>query len=429
MIFVRSKLPLASLILISGIALMGFGCRAPQKVQTTTTTSLVVWGLWQDSDSMGPILRAFKDQTGIAVEYKKVASVATYEKDLLEALAEGRGPDIFVINNAWVEAKRGRLIPAPVEIINERQLRSEFVDVVASDLVRDGLVYALPTSVDTIALYHNNNLFNGAGISASPKTWQEFQQDVIKLTQVSRLGVIGQSGAALGTAININRAPDIFQMLMMQSGLKIIDTTSGGRRVDIANAVGERALSFYTDFSNKSKQVYTWDVSQDYSIDAFAEGKTAMLFNYSYQIPTIKAKNPRLQFSVAPVPQIGGNATQITFASYWPFAVSASSRSPQAAWQFVRFLASKNVAESLNKAQGVPPARRDAVPDYISDPVMGVFAEQSLQAQSWPRVDIVATDAIFTSMIDSVATGGTTISDALKQAQDQLQRITTGNGG
>ncbi len=425
----RSKLPYALLIVVSGISLMGFGCRAPQKVQTTTNTTLVVWGLWQDSDVMGPIVRAFKESTGIAVEYKKIASVATYEAELLNALAEGRGPDIFVINNTWVEAKRGRLIPAPVEIINERQLQDEFVDVVANDVTRDGLVYALPTSVDTMALYYNNNLFNSAGISASPKTWQEFQQDVIKLTQVSRLGVIGQSGAAIGTAVNINRAPDILQMLMMQSGLKILDTSRGERRIDIANDVGQRALSFYTDFSNKSKQVYTWDVGQDYSIDAFAEGKTAMLFNYSYQIPTLKAKNPRLQFSVGSVPQIGGNTTQVTFASYWPFAVSASSRSPQAAWQFVRFLASKPVAETMNRAQGVPPARRDAVPDYVADPIMGVFAEQSLKAQSWPRVDIVATDGIFTTMIDSVATGGTAISDALKQAQDQLQRIATGNGG
>lgn len=424
---VKSQVPLALLILVSGVALMGFGCRAPQRVQTTTNTTIVVWGLWQDSDIMGPIIRAFKDQTGVMVEYKKVASIATYEKDLLEALAEGRGPDIFVINNTWVEAKRGRLIPASIEIINERQVREEFVDVVASDLVRNNLVYALPTSVDTLALYYNNNLFNSAGIAAPPKTWQEFQQDVIKLTQVSRLGVIGQSGAALGTAVNINRAPDILQMLMMQSGLKIIDTSRGERRIDIASDIGERALAFYTDFSNKSKQVYTWDISQDYSIDAFAEGKTAMLFNYSYQIPVVKAKNPRLQFSIARVPQIGGNTTPVTFASYWPFAVSASSRSPQAAWQFVRFLSSKPVAETINKAQGVPPARRDAIPDYQTNPIMGVFAEQALTAQSWPRVDIVATDGIFTTMIDSVATGGAAISDALRSAQDQLQRITNSN--
>ncbi len=422
-----SKWPLLLLIIVSGFALMGFGCRQPAPVKQTTTTTIVVWGLWQDSDIMGPVLRAFEDQTGITVEYKKIASVATYEKELIQALAEGRGPDVFVINNTWIESKRGILSPAPATTISPRDVQTNFVDVVAKDLVRDGFVYALPTSVDTLALFINSDLFNNAGIAQPPLTWEEFQKDVTKLTKVSRLGVIEQSAAAIGTARNINRAPDMLQLLMMQSGLPIIDVSEGSRRVDIANDIGTRALTFYTDFANKSKQVYTWDIAQDYSIDAFSEGKTAMLINYAYQIPTIRAKNQRLQFSVAPIPQIGGNATQLAFASYWPFAVSASSRSPQAAWQFVQFLSSKSVSEAINKAQGVPPARRDAIPDYATDPIMGVFAEQSLKAVSWPRVDIVATDDIFNTMIDSVATGGVAVSEVLRQAQDQLQRITDAN--
>ncbi len=425
--YLSSKLPLILLILVSASALFGFGCRKPQPVQQTTATSLVVWGLWQDSDVMGPVLRAFKEQTGVDVQYKKVASVGSYEKELVEALAAGRGPDIFVISNTWVEAKRDLMSPAPAEIITQRDVQGEFVEVVDKDLTREGLVYALPTSVDTLALFYNRDLFNSAGIAEPPRTWTEFQDVVVKLTKVSNLGVIGQSGAALGTGSNINRAPDIIQLLMMQSGLPIIDASTGERRVDIANEKGARALSFYTDFANKSKQVFTWDITQDYSIDAFSQGKTAMLFNYSYQIPTIKAKNQRLSFALAPVPQIEGNSQHITFANYWPFAVSASSRYPQASWQFVRFLTSKSVADLVNTAQGVPPARRDAIPQYSNDPVMGVFAEQGLQAESWPRVDIVETDVIFNAMIDKVATSGVAIQEALKQAQDQLQRIVDNN--
>ncbi len=424
---IQSKLPLVLLIIVSGFALAGFGCRQPQPVRETTTTSLVVWGLWQDSDVLSPVLRAFKDQTGIDVQYKKVASVASYEKELIAALAAGRGPDVFVINNTWVEAKHDLMSPAPADVINERDLLNDFADVVDKDLVRGGFVYALPTSVDTLGLYYNRDLFNSAGIAGPPRTWKEFQEVVIRLTKVSNLGVIGQSAVALGTASNINRAPDILQLLMMQSGLPIVNTAQGESRVDIANETGSRALSFYTDFSNKSKQVFTWDISQDYSIDAFSQGKTAMLFNYAYQIPTIKAKNQRLSFAVAPVPQIEGNSKQITFASYWPFAVSASSKSPKASWQFVKFLTSKSVADTINKAQGVPPARRDAIPEYVNDPVMGVFAEQALKAVTWPRVDIVETDAIFNAMIDKVATGGVAIQEVLKQSQDQLQRIVNNN--
>lgn len=425
-----SRIPLFLLVVVSALALAGFGCRAPAPVKTTTTTSLVVWGLWEDSSTMDPILRAFKDQTGIAVEYKKIADIGTYEKTLLEALASGRGPDVFVINNAWVDVHKDILSPAPLAVINPAQLQGEFVDVVTKDVVRGGYIYALPTSVDTLALFVNTNIFNANGIAQMPTTWTEFQNDVSKITKVSRLGVIDQSGAAIGTGSNVNRAPDILQLLMMQSGLPILDTSHGDKRIDIANAQGERALTFYTDFANKSKQVYTWDSTQDYSIDAFSEGKTAMMLNYSYQIPTVRAKNPRLQFAVAPAPQVGTdpNIVQATFASYWPYAVSANSKAPGAAWQFVRFLTSQQNADTVNKSEAIPPARRDSIVQYNSDPIMGVFAQQSLKAVSWPRFDISATDAIFTSMIDSVATGGASVSDVLKTAQDQLQRIIAGNG-
>jgi len=423
----KLPIPMLLLVIVSGLALAGFGCRKPAPIKTTTTTSLVIWGLWEGSDTMDPILRAFKDQTGITVEYKKIASISTYEKALLEALASGRGPDVFVINNSWVDAHKDILSPAPAVVIDPVQLQNEFVSVVTKDVVRDGLIYALPTSVDTLALYVNTNIFNANGIAQMPQLWADFQNDVIKITKVSRQGVIDQSGAAIGIASNVNRASDILQLLMMQSGLPILDTSRGDKRVDIANSIGERALTFYTDFANKSKQVYTWDSSQDYSIDAFAEGKTAMMFNYSYQIPIVRAKNPRLQFAIAPMPQIDATSAQATFASYWPYAVSASSKAPGAAWQFVRFLTSQKNADAVNKSEGIPPARRDSIAQYNADPIMGVFAQQSLKAVSWARVDIAATDAIFINMIDSVATGGASVSDVLKQAQDQIQRIVKGN--
>lgn len=412
------------LLAVSALALVGLGCRnrAGNGASDLGGQPLVVWGLWQESAWMEPVVKAFEDQTGVKVEYKKIASVATYEKMLLEALAEGRGPDVFVIHHTWVEGKRGIMSPAPADVITERQVRDEFVPVVADDLVRDGYVYALPTSVDTLALYYNQDLLASAGIASPPTTWTEFQRDVEKITQVTRLGIIDQSAAAMGTAANVNRAPDILQLLMLQSGISIVDNQ--GRSDVAADTIGQRALTFYTDFSNKSKQVYTWDLSRDYSIDAFAEGDTAMMLNYSYHIPTIKAKNPRLRFNIAPAPQIADSGTNSkSFASYWPFAVSNSSRSPQVAWQFVRFMTSAQMSTVINQQQMSPPARRDTVAAAQSDPQLGVYADQALTAVSWPRVDIVATDAIFNTMIDDVATGTTNIPDAIRKLKDQIEGI------
>lgn len=416
----RTVFSLTVTILASVVVLTGFGCRRPSTPGDEVASTVVVWGLWQESAQLEPIFAAFEQQYGVKVDYKKLASVATYEKELLEALAQGRGPDVFVIHHSWVESKRGLMSPAPPDVVDERAVREEFVDVVAQDLIRDGFVYALPTSVDTLALYYNKDLLAGAGVARPPATWQEFQRATERVTQVTRTGLIRQSAAALGTASNVNRAADILQLLMLQSGLKILDAASG--RSDIASQPGEQAMIFFTDFSNTSKKVYTWNLQQDYSIDSFSEGGTAMMVNYSYHIPTIRAKNPRLSFAVAPLPQIA-DSTPRNFAAYWPFGVSNTSRAPVTAWNLVRFMTSKAASETINQAQGVPPARRDSVETFARHPELGVFAEQTLTATTWPRVDIVTTDAVFNRLIDDIVTGKTAVTDALGSAKAQLEEL------
>ncbi len=412
----------ASLIILSLFALTGLGC----KQQTGNITDinmdvqLTMWGLWENSGDLSSIITAYKEQTGVEIKYKKIASVAEYRKKLLEEFAIGRGPDIFVIHHTWVDKDKALMAPAPADVIDERALREEFVEVVVSDVLRKEGVYALPVSVDTLALFYNKDIFNSAGIVNPPRTWTDFQHVVEQLTQLTSFGTIKQSAAALGTAANINRATDILQLLMLQSGTPIIDPNS--KSASLSSQIAENSLIFYTDFANKSKKVYTWDLQQNYSIDSFTESKTAMMINYSYHIPTIRAKNPRLRTAVAPVPQIS-DSKKINFASYWPYTVSKKSSQQKIAWQFLRYLTNTENSISLNDTLKTPPARRDGVTRIARDPIMGVFAEQVLTAVSWPRVDIVATDAIFSNMIDSVVKGESTTTESLRRARDQLNQL------
>lgn len=419
----RYKISISLLAIVSLGTLTGVGCR-PQENSgqiLDTDITIVMWGLWEESDALTPIITAYQEETGINIEYRKIASVAEYEKKLLEALAEGRGPDIFVIHHTWVETKRGLMSPAPSNVIDERALKEEYVDVVAEDVVREEQVYALPVSVDSLALYYNKDLLSSAGIASPPKTWDEFLRIVERITRVNRLGVIEQSAAAIGTATNVSRAADILQLLFLQSGLTIVNDDN---KVKLLTDEGISALTFYTDFANKSKKAYTWDLQQDYSLDAFAEGETVMMLNYSYHIPTIKAKNPRLRFDIAPAPQIADSKT-INFAAYWPYAVSNQSTAPTVAWQFLRHMTNTNNSIAIISSQTIPPARRDGVDSLSRDPTLGVFSEQALTATSWRRSDIVGIDAIVNTMIDSVITGAATINNSLRRGQEQINLIQT----
>jgi ABC-type glycerol-3-phosphate transport system substrate-binding protein len=420
--FLRSfSLPFVLFCCLSIAGLTGLGCRqAPPLSRGGSDTRLEVWGLWQSSSTMNSVIEAFAQETGIQVDYQKLASVADYERMLLEAFALNREPDAFVIHHTWVENKRHFMTPAPPDVISMRQLLDEFVDVVAFDVVRDNGIYALPFSVDTLALYYNRDMLSAAGAVRPPRTWEEVQRLTESLTRIGRTGDIEQSAIAFGTGANINRAGDIVQVLMMQSGMPLSDPNSG--RASLFDEGGTRSLTFYTDFANKTKTVYTWNLQQDYSLDAFAASKTAMMVNYSYHAATIRAKSPRLAFATAPLPQIPDSKI-VNFASYWPFAVSINSDHQNEAWQFVRFMTRPDMAERINQAEALPPAHRESIDKLRGDPFLGVFAEQALTAASWRRPDIAATDAIFHDMIDSVVLGTAAVSEALTTAEGKLNQL------
>src|SRR5205814_6531378 len=133
-----------------------------------------------------------------------------YETALLNALAEDRGPDIMSIHNDWTRGYQNKLVPLPdtytipfttiegsikkekittlktIQGLTVRQLKNQFVDVVADDVIMaeagatagqtgKDRIYALPLSADNMVLFYNKNLLNAAGIAESPKFWTDFQ--------------------------------------------------------------------------------------------------------------------------------------------------------------------------------------------------------------------------------------------------------------
>lgn len=417
-------LALAKITAVCGaLALVGAACgRAPSGKKPV----LVVWGVFDSAESMRPLIQAFENQQGGArIQYKKISPVDSYEQQLISALAENRGPDVFLVHASWLPRREGTLLPAPVELLPEKAVRDEFVDVVAKDFVRDGRVLGLPVFMDTLALFYNKDLFNAAGVARAPRTWQEVHEVVKKLTRVNdteEAGKIERHGIAMGAGTNVNRAPDILSILMLQNGARMLDEDGLPAFGKDPNAL--QALTFYTDFANPAKEVYSWNLRSDYSLDAFAEGEAAMMINYSYHVPTISAKNPRLNFAVAPLPQVEtGNRDNPpkTYASYWAYGVSKNTTAPVEAWNFVRFFTSFDSSRQYLEQSGYPPARRDLVAQLQNDARIGVFAKQALIAETWQQPDNRAVDRVFTEALDAVVSGQDSVEGALRRAAEQVE--------
>jgi len=400
--------------------------------QQAEPVELVVWRVFDEKRDLESIFRAYSELNPNVRFVFEGKDIATYEDDLLEALAAGSGPDIFSIHNDWLPRYRNKLQPAPPGLFSLREYSESFIDVASQDLIDEtGAIYAVPFSVDTLSLFYNRDLLGSAGIPEPPRTWEELISAVKKLNQQDRFGNFLVNGVAMGTDANVNRATDILSLLMLQNGTQIYDAQrrNSNLRRDIAAPGGERynpgaqALEFYTQFSNPAKEVYSWNATNNHSIDAFVAGQAAMMFSYSYTIENVRGKAPFLNFGVAPMPQIDLTKPRINFSNYFAEGVSKASPNADQAWDFLQFATSKEQLENYYAAKRVPASRKDIIASQIADPEIGIFAEGSLTAKTFYKPDSNKVETIFSEMINDVVLRGVTPEQAVSTAEKLLNGL------
>lgn len=404
----------------------------PKTTGPTGPVNLTIWDPFINSEDIDPLINAYTQaHPNVRIVFTK-KNIDTYESDLLNALASGNGPDIFAINNAWLPKYLDKVAPAPATAFSFVDYKNTFVDPAVNDFTKDQKIYGVPMSVDSLALYYNKDLLGTAGIATPPKTWADLSLDVQKIKRQDQTGYFTRSGAALGTNSNVNRAVDIVYLMMLQTGA--VPYSSDGTQPTFADSVqkggnnfnpGLQALTFYTSFASPTSPNYNWNQRSDYSIDAFANGRAAFLYSYSYTRDTILQKSPNLNFDVTTVPQFNLDDPTVNFANYFGFVVSKQSKSSAVDWDVLKELTSKADLDKYYATVKVPSSRKDLVALQIQDPDIGVFANANLTAKSFYRPDQNAMDSIFGKSIDNIILNHYSPQDALQQAEQQAATLTT----
>lgn len=371
---VKKILPLILIILVFlGLALVVFRFVLPRLSKPGEVT-LAYWGLWEPDIIIKEVLVDWqKEHPDIKVTYTQ-QSPKEYRERLQSALARGEGPDIFRFHNTWLPMLKNELEPVPASVMDAATYEQSFYPVVASSL-RSGANYlGIPLEIDTLALFYNQDIFTAAGASP-PRTWDELRRLASALTLRDQEGRIQRAGVALGTTGNIWHWSDILGLMMLQNGADLTSPTG---------SLAEDALTFYTIF-NKTDRV--WDETLPVSVMAFATGKTAMYFGYSWDVFEIKNINPDLDFKIVPVPQLPG--TDIAWASFWAEGVAEKSKNKEAAWEFLQFLSSPQVMQKLYQAEskirlfGEPYSRVEMANLLQTDTMVAHFVNQASKAQTW----------------------------------------------
>ena len=409
---------------------------------------------WRTSDTpadLTAIIGAYQASHPNVSVNVKVLRPEEFELALLNGWAQDAGPDIVSLPVSNWRSRINNLLPAPatvqVPFVTYEGIRNEqlvhkntvrmptvndigniFVETVKVDSIVNGKIYGLPLAIDTIVMYYNRDLLNRGNIPQPATDWTTFKDHVSSLALVDRSGRFIQYGTALGETNNLPLAFELLSILMMQNGTLMINDTNSRAMFDqpITGSgqdylPGEDALRFFSDFSNPTKEVYTWSEDEPKPLDAFIDGRLVYYFGYLSDLKIIRNQAPRLNFSISTFPQIADTTQQVYYADYNIEAVAAKTKFPNEAWDLVNFATTRpDEARKYLKATGRTTALRNLVEEQKADFDLIAAASQLLPARTWYRgYDAAAARQAVLAMIRA-ANSGANLPDALILAAKQV---------
>lgn len=274
--------------------LAGLSCTA----QAETLT------LWGGSPELEPFYNHVAEQIKAAhpdFELKvETISLREHEKRLAFALPAGSAADIVEMQS---EAPRyvqsGLLAPAPESVATFVNDPKNF-HAVYSAAVSDGEhIYGVPLYHGQAALYYNTDKFTKAGLSAPPKTMEEYAAYAAKLTERDASGNPTASGWSLRLSGGGQGISEKFWINLHQFGGMLIEKQGEGWKAAIASEAGRKALKQYLEQLFVSKTV---SPQMKADAEAFELGQTAMFIRESWVISDIAKKAPDLKYATAPLP-------------------------------------------------------------------------------------------------------------------------------
>lgn len=415
----RSKRALAVLACAAVTGLLVSACGGGDSGSADSgSVSLTVWTGFTGGDKPG-YEEIVKDFMTAHPDIKVTMTVQpwdTIQQKLPSAWLTGQGPDIAAPSsdpNAIAQyVKTNSVLPITATGTGDDKINvDQLAPALTKEFTYDGKLYAVPANYATLSLYYNKALFKAAGISDPPATVAELQQDAAKLT----------TGGKYGLVLADNNTIQMWPVLQWLSGGDIVGSDNCSV---ISTPAGIASLQPWVDLV-KNTRISPVGLTGAAADSIFSAGKAAMEINGPWAAPGYKAAG--IDLGIAPVPA-GANGQSVTLGSTAPLAISAKTKHPQQAQEFLAYWTSKTAQLKFSKTTGFPPLRTDLGDDagLKSDPVVSVFAAQVPNARLYlpqvPGATKVDSEA-YVPLIQKITRDGNVAGDTAAAAT-QINQLT-----
>lgn len=400
-----------------------------------TNGTVILWGTI--SDEIFNAVLVDLDAKGKKIEGVKYVEKKsnTIEAELLKSIAEGNGPDLVLLGEKQIVLNQKLLQLIPFKSYPLRDYQDLFIEESSLLISRDGII-GFPFLVDPIVMYYNRDLLTNAGYSKPPQTWTEVLAIAPTLTQKDSSFNISKSTIALGSFDNITNAKDIYWTLMLQAGNPVIKRTAENQdQKEVYQTIFQDSLNFtlnpayaatnfYTQFSNPTKTVYSWNRSLQSSQTLFTSGDLVFYLGKISELPLIKRLNPNLNFDVTLVPQSQSSTRKVTYGAMSVLTIPRTTKNLKGAVFTIGALTSKDAQSAFAKALSVSTVRKDilATPDKAS-PYESIFSKAAIMSQGILEPDSFKMDVIIKELIDTVVSGQYEVSEAVSRANEKISLL------
>lgn len=390
----------------------------------------------QQSQLMDLIKQAFeKANPGSSFTWDTYASAAEEQTKLETGVAAREGPDIFefgstVVPTAYASGAFETITNSMWDELGGK--KAFFQPQLAMSGPSPDKLIGVPWSGNPYAMVINKEMFQAAGISKPPKTWNDFVSAAKEMTNGK-----DAFGTSMAPADGFDPWHKIW-LFVTQMGGQLMDST--GKKGLLDSDASVEACAFWLDwmanFKVASRQCATFKGADE--IKAFAAGKVGMqVMTGPGGIPTYDqgavagkyeyVEGPTVPYGMSSLPAKGKPAQGFVSGQY--LTIFKYSKNKELAMGLVKVMTSPDIQYQLFKLRAQQPVVLDTFtkhPDAKLAPWDTLY-DAELKSYptpffgSWLQLEVVLGKAINT-MAQQIGVTGTYSKDALKTALSQANQ-------
>ncbi|MFF7393906.1 extracellular solute-binding protein [Streptomyces scabiei] len=375
---------IAATALVASIALTATACGGSDSGESADGPVTITWWDTSNATNEAPTYKALVKEfeaanKNIKVKYVNVPFDQAQNKFDTAAGATG-APDILRSEVGWTPAfaKKGFFLPLDgTEALKDQD---KFQPSLIKQAQYDGKTYGVPFVTDTLALVYNKELFEKAGITEAPKSWDDLKKAAATIK--GKTGVDGYWGSTQAYYA---------QSFLYGEGTDTVDVAQ--KKITVNSAEAKKAYGTWLDLFD-GKGLHKADTTADayaHIQDAFVNGKVASIIQGPWEITNFykgSAFKDKANLGIATVPAGStGKAGAPTGGHNLSVYAGSDKAHQEASLKFINFMTSAKSQEAIALKNSTLPTRDDAYTAEVkADP--GIAGYQTVLAAAQPRPEL-----------------------------------------